>query len=120
MKEIKNGRLAMIAIGGMTHHYFLTGKGPIEFITQVLSRPTSTRPCPLPPPHPSSPPPHYRLAPDAPSARAFTRDRQRAGVRSRVLPSAPLTAWRRGGGWAGQIPNFKSCAEAAIPTGLCV
>jgi hypothetical protein len=35
VKEIKNGRLAMIAIGGMTHHYFLTGKGPIEFITQV-------------------------------------------------------------------------------------
>ena len=33
--EIKNGRLAMIAIGGMTHHYFLTGKGPIEFITQI-------------------------------------------------------------------------------------
>jgi len=52
VKEIKNGRLAMIAIGGITHHYFLTGKGPIEFITQ--------------------------------------------------------------------IPNFKSCAAAAIPTGLCV
>merc|ERR1740138_152319 len=33
--EIKNGRLAMIAIGGMTHHYFLTGKGPIQFITQI-------------------------------------------------------------------------------------
>ena len=38
VKEIKNGRLAMIAIGGITHHYFLTGKGPIEFITQVRSR----------------------------------------------------------------------------------
>jgi hypothetical protein len=50
--EIKNGRLAMIAISGMTHHYFLTGKGPIEFITQ--------------------------------------------------------------------IPNFKSCAAAAVDTGLCV
>jgi hypothetical protein len=37
VKEIKNGRLAMIAIGGITHHYFLTGKGPIEFITQVRS-----------------------------------------------------------------------------------
>ena len=35
LKEVKNGRLAMIAIGGMTHHYFLTGKGPIEFITQI-------------------------------------------------------------------------------------
>jgi hypothetical protein len=35
LKEIKNGRLAMIAIGGMTHHYFLTGKGPIEFLTQI-------------------------------------------------------------------------------------
>mmetsp|Transcript_32579 Transcript_32579/g.83313 ORF Transcript_32579/g.83313 Transcript_32579/m.83313 type:complete len:244 (-) Transcript_32579:66-797(-) len=33
--EIKNGRLAMIAIGGMTHHYFLTGKGPVQFITQI-------------------------------------------------------------------------------------
>ncbi|KAJ1470981.1 light-harvesting complex protein Lhcc2 [Baffinella frigidus] len=33
--EVKNGRLAMIAISGMTHHYFLTGKGPIEFITQI-------------------------------------------------------------------------------------
>ena len=52
IKEIKNGRLAMIAIGGMTHHYFLTGKGPIEFLTQ--------------------------------------------------------------------IPNFRSCAPAAIDTGLCV
>ena len=35
VREIKNGRLAMIAISGMTHHYFLTGKGPIEFITQI-------------------------------------------------------------------------------------
>uniref|UniRef100_A0A7S0MU00 Chlorophyll a-b binding protein, chloroplastic n=1 Tax=Cryptomonas curvata TaxID=233186 RepID=A0A7S0MU00_9CRYP len=35
LAEIKNGRLAMIAIGGMTHHYFLTGKGPIEFLTQI-------------------------------------------------------------------------------------
>merc|ERR1712216_668413 len=51
VSEIKNGRLAMIAISGMTHHYFLTGKGPIQFITQ--------------------------------------------------------------------IPNFKSCAAAAIDTGLC-
>mmetsp|Transcript_32578 Transcript_32578/g.83309 ORF Transcript_32578/g.83309 Transcript_32578/m.83309 type:complete len:250 (-) Transcript_32578:78-827(-) len=33
--EVKNGRLAMIAIGGMTHHYFLTGKGPVQFITQI-------------------------------------------------------------------------------------
>jgi hypothetical protein len=32
---VKNGRLAMIAISGMTHHYFLTGKGPIDFITQI-------------------------------------------------------------------------------------
>jgi hypothetical protein len=38
VKEIKNGRLAMIAIGGITHHYFLTGKGPIEFITQVCAK----------------------------------------------------------------------------------
>jgi hypothetical protein len=51
VREIKNGRLAMIAISGMTHHYFLTGKGPIEF--------------------------------------------------------------------ASQIPNFKSCAQAAVYTGLC-
>ena len=39
VREIKNGRLAMIAIGGITHHYFLTGKGPIEFITQVGALP---------------------------------------------------------------------------------
>mmetsp|Transcript_45353 Transcript_45353/g.92651 ORF Transcript_45353/g.92651 Transcript_45353/m.92651 type:complete len:125 (-) Transcript_45353:121-495(-) len=31
--ELKNGRLAMIAVGGMTHHYLLTGKGPIQLIT---------------------------------------------------------------------------------------
>lgn len=30
--EIKNGRLAMIATSGMLHHYFITGKGPIELI----------------------------------------------------------------------------------------
>ena len=35
LTEVKNGRLAMIAISGMTHHYFLTGKGPIQFITQI-------------------------------------------------------------------------------------
>ena len=33
LAEIKNGRLAMIAIGGMVHHYLITGKGPIELIT---------------------------------------------------------------------------------------
>jgi hypothetical protein len=35
LTEVKNGRLAMIAIGGMTHHYFLTGKGPIQFLTGI-------------------------------------------------------------------------------------
>ena len=35
LREVKNGRLAMIAISGMTHHYFLTGKGPIQFLTQI-------------------------------------------------------------------------------------
>ena len=35
LTEIKNGRLAMIAISGMTHHYFLTGKGPIQFLTGI-------------------------------------------------------------------------------------
>jgi hypothetical protein len=33
LKEIKNGRLAMLAIGGVVHHYFITGKGPVELIT---------------------------------------------------------------------------------------
>ena len=33
--EIKNGRLAQIAFGGIFQHYLLTGKGPIEFITQI-------------------------------------------------------------------------------------
>ena len=31
--ELKNGRLAMIAFSGMLHHYFITGKGPIQFIS---------------------------------------------------------------------------------------
>merc|ERR1711966_501974 len=31
--ELKNGRLAMTATAGMLHHYFLTGKGPIELIS---------------------------------------------------------------------------------------
>jgi len=31
--ELKNGRLAMLATSGMLHHYFLTGKGPIELIS---------------------------------------------------------------------------------------
>jgi len=33
--EIKNGRLAMIAFGGMMQHYLITGKGPVAFITQI-------------------------------------------------------------------------------------
>eukprot|EP00284_Hemiselmis_tepida_P011575 CAMPEP_0174926150 /NCGR_PEP_ID=MMETSP1355-20121228/9999_1 /TAXON_ID=464990 /ORGANISM="Hemiselmis tepida, Strain CCMP443" /LENGTH=224 /DNA_ID=CAMNT_0016172167 /DNA_START=23 /DNA_END=697 /DNA_ORIENTATION=+ len=33
LAEIKNGRLAMIAIGGIVHHYLITGKGPMELIT---------------------------------------------------------------------------------------
>uniref|UniRef100_A0A7S0XZU9 Plastid light harvesting protein n=1 Tax=Hemiselmis andersenii TaxID=464988 RepID=A0A7S0XZU9_HEMAN len=32
LKEIKNGRLAMMGIGGMTHGYFITGKGPLELL----------------------------------------------------------------------------------------
>ena len=35
MVEIKNGRLGMIAFGGMMQHYLLTGKGPVQFITQI-------------------------------------------------------------------------------------
>ena len=33
VKELKNGRLAMIAFAGIVHHYLITGKEPIEFIT---------------------------------------------------------------------------------------
>jgi light-harvesting complex I chlorophyll a/b binding protein 4 len=35
LKEIKNGRLAMIGIGGMVHHYILTGKGPLQFLSGI-------------------------------------------------------------------------------------
>ena len=31
--ELKHGRLAMIAFSGMVHHYFITGKGPIQLIS---------------------------------------------------------------------------------------
>jgi light-harvesting complex I chlorophyll a/b binding protein 1 len=33
LAEIKNGRLAMLGTGGMVHGYFLTGKGPIELLS---------------------------------------------------------------------------------------
>eukprot|EP00286_Rhodomonas_abbreviata_P018271 CAMPEP_0181309612 /NCGR_PEP_ID=MMETSP1101-20121128/12107_1 /TAXON_ID=46948 /ORGANISM="Rhodomonas abbreviata, Strain Caron Lab Isolate" /LENGTH=236 /DNA_ID=CAMNT_0023416109 /DNA_START=35 /DNA_END=745 /DNA_ORIENTATION=+ len=33
--ELKNGRLAMIAVGGMVHHYLLVGRGPIEFVKNI-------------------------------------------------------------------------------------
>jgi hypothetical protein len=33
--ELKNGRLAMIAVGGMVHHYLLVGRGPIEFLKNI-------------------------------------------------------------------------------------
>ena len=35
LTELKNGRLAMIAVGGMVHHYLLVGRGPIQFITHI-------------------------------------------------------------------------------------
>eukprot|EP00960_Hanusia_phi_P049573 759637-Hanusia_phi.AAC.1 len=35
LTELKNGRLAMIAVGGMVHHYLLVGRGPIEFIKNI-------------------------------------------------------------------------------------
>jgi len=33
LAELKNGRLAMMAFSGIVHHYFITGKGPIELLT---------------------------------------------------------------------------------------
>ena len=33
LAEIKNGRLAMMGVGGMVHGYLLTGKGPVELLT---------------------------------------------------------------------------------------
>ena len=35
LKEIKNGRAAMIGVGGMVHHYLLTGKGPMAFLSGI-------------------------------------------------------------------------------------
>ena len=35
LKEVKNGRLAMIAFGGMMQHYLVTGKGPVQFISEI-------------------------------------------------------------------------------------
>ena len=32
LAEIKNGRLAMMGVGGMVHGYLLTGKGPLELL----------------------------------------------------------------------------------------
>merc|ERR1719329_1671065 len=42
--ELKNGRLAMIAVGGMVHHYLLVGRGPIS---SSRTSPTSRTPSPL-------------------------------------------------------------------------
>ena len=33
LAEIKNGRLAMMGVGGMVHGYLLTGKGPLELLS---------------------------------------------------------------------------------------
>ncbi len=30
---LENGRLAMLAFSGIIHHYFITGKGPVELMT---------------------------------------------------------------------------------------
>ena len=33
LAEMKKGRLAMLAVGGIVHHYFITGKGPVQLLT---------------------------------------------------------------------------------------
>ncbi len=49
LAELKNGRLAMLGVGGMVHGYFLTGKGPIELLTnfQVRASRIHVAPCRL-------------------------------------------------------------------------
>lgn len=46
LTELKNGRLAMIAVGGMVHHYLLVGRGPVEFIKHIpnFKDPLNTNP----------------------------------------------------------------------------
>ena len=33
MLAIEKGRLAMLAVGGIVHHYFITAKGPVQLLT---------------------------------------------------------------------------------------
>jgi len=48
LAELKNGRLAMMATGGMVHHYLVTGKGPMQFLSGIPNYKSCIQPVTVP------------------------------------------------------------------------